>query len=168
MSFQARVDHALDRGMPGEEPGESQRRAVLLPDTEGERQQPPVEEEAGVGVQTPTEMIETVPDALDLLPSANHAARRDIVVPVQVFRAAVERQVEPHLQGSKVHGRGERVVNEGEQVVRSGKANDCRQVRDIEERIREIARTKGRKRRKVTEWALSDATTCARTIDLSF
>jgi len=75
-------------------------------------------------------------DALDLLPSADYAACRDIVVSVQVLRSAVDRQIKAHLKGSKVHRRGERVVDHGEQIVRSGEVNNRRQVHYAEERIR--------------------------------
>src|SRR5207247_3571214 len=84
----------------------------------------------------PTEMGETVSDALNILTSGNHAARRDVVVSVQVFRSAVDRQVEAHLKGAKAHRRGERVVDHGEQIVLPGEANNSRQVRDAEERVR--------------------------------
>src|SRR5439155_18622865 len=104
--------------------GEPESGAVLLTHPESERHQPPVEEEAGVRVQASTEMIQAVPDALDMLPSANHAARRDVVVAVQVLRSAVDREVEPHLKGTKVHRRGEGVVDYGEEVVRPADAND--------------------------------------------
>src|SRR5947208_16457766 len=100
--------------MPSEEVGELERVGVLLSHPERQRHQPPVEEEAGVRVQAPTEMIEAVADALDMLRSTNHAARRDVVVSVQVFRSAVDRQVEAYLKGSNVHGRDERVVDHRE------------------------------------------------------
>src|SRR5207247_11344332 len=123
--------------MPGEEAGEPERVAVLLPYPERQRHQPPVEEEAGVRVQAPTEMVETVPDALDILPSGNHAARRDVVVSVQVFRSAVDRQVEAHLKGAEAHTRDERVVHHGEQIVLACEANNSRKVRGDEERLRQ-------------------------------
>src|SRR5437870_12502097 len=81
-------------------------------------------------------MIEAVADALDMLRSTNRAARRDVVVSVQVFRSAVDRQVKAHLKGSEVHGRSERVVDQGEQIVRPGEANNRRQVSYAEEGIR--------------------------------
>ena len=73
-------------------------------------------------------------------------ARNDVGVTVQILRRAVQHDVEPMFDGTKINRAGKRRVYERDQPMRASKRCNLRQITDLQERIRHrlnVDRTSG-------------------------
>src|SRR5207249_11728475 len=108
---------------------------VVLFDSDGECFDAAVEEEGSVGVEAAAQMVEPVGYLLDQFGRAYYGAGDDVRVAVEIFRGAVQGEVEAVLRRTIVDGAGEGVVNDADEVVGSGERDDSVQVRNPHQRV---------------------------------
>ena len=137
MALESGVVDLRDRRLLFEELRDAQRARVLVPHAQRERLDPAVQEEAGVRVERPSEVVQLVPHLLDQGRRPGDRARDDVGVAVQVLGAAVEDQVDADGRGPEVHRARERVVDQGHEPVRLGELRDRGNVGDLNERVRD-------------------------------
>ena len=82
-------------------------------------------------------MIEEPADAINQVRVTDGGARGEVVVPVEVLGATVQRQIESDLGGPEVHGARERVVHHRNELVRFRELDDRVQVRHLHEGVRD-------------------------------
>src|SRR5215472_14209436 len=80
-------------------------------------------------------MIETALHFPDKIRAPDNGACDDIRVPVKVFRGAMERKIEPVLQGTKVDRTSKGVVDNRENPVSLGEFDDCPVICNLNKRI---------------------------------
>ena len=69
-----------------------------------------MQEKAGVGVETSSQMIQAMCDLLDFGLRSDHHTCNDVRVTIQIFGRAVEFDVKADVQGPEVDGRTEGAV----------------------------------------------------------
>ena len=90
-----------------------------------------------MGIQRASQMVQLVRDLFDEGRAANNRAGHDVGVAVEIFRAAVQRQIEPPLRGPEIHRTGKGVVDDGDQAVFPCKLHNGFEVRHLQQRVRD-------------------------------
>ena len=106
--------------MGSQKTGYLQRAAVLTAHPQCQGFHPALQQETGMGIQGAAQMIEFVGDPPNQFSFSDQCPGNEITMPIEVFGAAVDRQVEAPLRRAEVNRTGKGIVDHRHQVVPAG------------------------------------------------
>ena len=86
-------------------------------------------------VQRTAEMVQLGLDRADVVVCPDHGTGNQVAVSVQILGAAVQNQVEAHLDRAEVDRRGEGVVDHRDEPVGPGEVHDGAVIGDLQQRV---------------------------------
>ncbi len=122
---------------------QAQRRLVLPLHAHLERLQAAVQQEAGMRIERPAQVIQLALDRAHEVLAPDHGAADDVGMAVEVLRAAVQAQVEAALERAEVHRAREGVVDDGDEPAPPAEAHDLLEVRESEQGIAQTLHVEG-------------------------
>src|ERR1700743_1546205 len=135
MTFEARVVHPRHGRMRLQKPRNCEGALILMPDSECQRLEAPVEQKRSVRVHRTAQVIQLVRDLLNQHSRPRNSATNDIRVAVQILRRAVYRQIESGLYGPEIDRSGKGAIDDRNEPMPARELNHSAQVRDREQRI---------------------------------
>src|SRR5688572_20279214 len=117
MTWKSRIIHLRDTRMCFERVAYSKRAGALVSYAQYQCFQAAIEQKTGMRIQRAAKMIEPVRDPVDPRLRSDDGAGDDIAVAVQVFRAAMQHEIEASFQRTEVDRRREGVVDQRDETM---------------------------------------------------
>src|SRR6516165_1332923 len=111
MTFEAGIIHRHHSRMSLKKIRQLHRAIVLMANAHGQRFHPSVQKETSVGIKRTAEMAQFSIDLVNEDGAPNDRPSHDVGVAIEIFGAAVERQVEAPFSRAEIDGAGESVVD---------------------------------------------------------
>ncbi len=136
MGGEARIEDARDLRVPLEKFRDPLRIGVLSLQTEAEGLHPANKEPRFEGTERRTEDLRLLPTPLDEGRGADDHPSRQIVMPAEILRRAVNDSVNTERQRALIVRRRERVIGDGEKAMFASDTGDSFQIGQIQARVR--------------------------------
>ncbi len=131
VAFESRVINLLDCVMSFQEFRDLAGAFILIPHPHGQRLHATMQQVTGMRIKRSTQMIKPVLDLMHYIRTTNNRPCNDIGMAVEVFRTAVQGDIETPFRWSKVDRARKSIIYQRDEVMRSGKFDNRLEVGNL-------------------------------------